>query len=301
MKMHKQWCKIITLIVTITICLTAGPVPGAVVTDEIGRKVAVPGRPERIVSLAPSITETLFALGLDRCIVGVTNYCNYPEGAKGIPRVGGFINLSLERIAALQPDLIIATADGNRKETVRQLQNLGFEVYVVNPSNIDEIFISIQGIGRITGRTEASESLVAKLKQRVNTVIQRTARLPKPRVFFQVGSDPIVTVGSDTFLDELIALAGGVNVGHGQGIKYPRYSIEGVIASAPDIIVVAPMDKRSKDFHRIKKGWQRWRSIPAVANGRIFRIDPDRVNRSSPRIVDALEELSRMFHPEPAL
>jgi iron complex transport system substrate-binding protein len=290
----------IVLIALMAVCLPAVPVLGTVVTDEIGRKVVVPDSPERIVSLAPSITETLFALGLDRRIVGVTNYCNYPEKAKGIPRIGGFVNLSLEKIAALRPDLIIATADGNRKETVRHLQKLGLTVYVVNPSNIDEIFTSIQGIGRITGRGEASEALVAKLKQRVNAVVRRTARLPKPRVFFQVGSDPVVTVGRNTFLDELIALAGGINVGHGESIKYPRYSLEGVIASAPDIIVIAPMDKRSGDFHKIKKGWQRWQGVPAVAHGRIFRIDPDMVNRASPRIVDALEEMSRMFHPEPA-
>lgn len=279
--------------------LFTGPaaVRAAVHEDDLGRKVQIPSYPRRIVSLAPSITETLFALGLDREIVGVTEFCNFPEAALTRPKVGSFISLSAEKIVSLKPDLILATADGNRKESVEQLTRLGLPVYTVSPSNLDQVFGMIVTIGRMTGRDREALSLIQRLRQRVLHVTAVTERLPRPKVFFQVGLDALVTVGRDTFLNELISLAGGVNIAGEEKTRYPRFSIERVISAAPDVIIVTSM-KGEGGFEQVKKNWTRWSSLPAVRQGRIHLLETDVVFRPSPRIVDGLEELARLIHPE---
>ncbi len=278
--------------------LFAGPAAGAAVyEDDLGRKVQIPSYPRRIVSLAPSITETLFALGLDREIVGVTEFCNFPEAALTRPKVGSFISLSAEKIVSLNPDLILATADGNRKESVEQLTRLGLPVYTVGPSNLDQVFRMIVTIGRMTGREKEALSLVQKLRQRVLHVTAVTERLPRPKVFFQVGLDALVTVGRDTFLNELISLAGGANIAGEERTRYPRFSIERVISAAPDVIIVTSM-KGEGGFEQVKRNWMRRSSLPAVRQGRIHLLETDVVFRPSPRIVDGLEELARLIHPE---
>jgi len=274
-----------------------GKSTAAVYNDDIGRTVQIPSHPRRIVSLAPSITETLFALGLDREIVGVTDFCNYPEAALSKPKVGSFISLSAEKIVSLSPDLILATADGNRKESVDQLARLGLPVYTVSPSNLTETFRMIFTIGRMTGREKEAHSLVHQLQQRVRHVTAVTERLQRPKVFFQVGLDSLITVGRDTFLNELITLAGGTNISGEETVRYPRYSIERVITAVPDIVIVTSM-KGEGSFEQVKKNWSRWSSLPAVRNGRIYLMETDLVFRPSPRIVDGLEELTRLIHPE---
>jgi iron complex transport system substrate-binding protein len=265
--------------------------------DELGRNVNVPAEPRRIVSLAPNITEILFALELEARIVGATSYCNYPERAKRIPRVGGFTDVSLETIVSLAPDLVLATADGNRKETVEQIERMGLPVYVVNPKNLEGILATMRRIGRITGSGERARTLTSRFARRVETVSKRVAGRPRPTVFFQVGLDPIVTVGRNTFIDELVGIAGGASISSGDRTRYPRYSVEEVLARKPDIIVISTME-RAKDPSAVAEIWRRWREIPAVANGRIHPLDPDLIARPSPRIIDALEILARMFHPD---
>jgi iron complex transport system substrate-binding protein len=287
--------------VMILLCV-AGSVPvaaaGAVV-DEAGRTVTVPPCPRRIVSLAPNITETLFALEMEDRIVGVSTFSDYPEAARKKPKVGSYINLSLEKIVSLDPDLVIGTVAGNKKETVLQLERLGFPVYVINPLTFDDIFKTIMHIGQVAGRSAAAEKLVATLKERVNAVVSATRGLERPRVFFQIGIDPMVTVGKNTIHNTLIALAGGVNVTGDVSIEYPRLSMEQVVFARPDIIIVSSM-KRGADFEIVRDTWKKWRDIPAVRNDRIHIINSDLTDHSSPRIVDGLEELVRIIHPEQA-
>ncbi len=266
------------------------------VVDETGRQVAISPHPQRIVSLAPNITETLFDLGLGDKIVGVTTFSDYPEEARRKPKVGSYINLSLEKIVSLEPDLIIGTANGNKKETVLQLANLGFPVYVINPVMFDDIFKTIRHIGQITGRTAAAEDLVEKLTARVNAVVSATRALEKPRVFYQIGIDPIVTVGKNTVHNTLITLAGGINVTGEIALEYPRLSMEKVVFARPDIIIVSSM-KRGGNFENIRDRWKQWKDIPAVKHDRIYIINSDLTDHSSPRIVDGLEELVRIIHP----
>lgn len=268
------------------------------VTDETGRRVQVRPAPRRIVSLAPGITETLYALGLEGKIVGVTTFCDWPAAAAAKTKIGGFTNPSIEKIVSLRPDLILATADGNRRETVRQLEKLGLPVYVTNPTNTCGVLNSIRHIGSITGREKEAGLLVEKLQKKLDGVAARTRGKKKPRVFFQLGMEPMVTAGRGTLIHEVIERAGGVNVAGNDIANYPRYSAEGIISASPDIIVFAPM-VNDKTFEAVYKFWRTFEEVPAVKNHKIYPIDANLINRASPRIFDAVEILSLMFHPEP--
>lgn len=285
------------LIIVVVVLLVPAMGRTAVFTDEIGRRIDIPSVPKRIVSLAPNITETLFALGLDEEIVGVTMFSTYPEAARMKPKVGSYINISLEKVIALNPDLIIATADGNKKEIVLQMEGLGFPVYTINPEDFDDIFETIMNIGRITGKESSAKTLVRDLEQRVETIVSLTRDIEKPRVFLQIGIDPLVSVGKNTIHTKLITLAGGISVTGDVEMQYPRLSIENVIFKKPDIIIVSSM-KRGGNFERVRSQWKKWTDIPAVQNDRIHIINSDLTDHSSPRIVEGLEELLRIIHPE---
>ena len=227
--MHKQ-LKIANTLFIFIILFCANPTWAGTVTDEIGRKVNVKPSPQRIVSLAPGITETLYALNLDDKIVGVTTFCNWPATARQKPRIGGFTNPSIEKIVSLKPDLIIATADGNRKDTVRQLERIGLPVYVTNPSDTAGILKSILHIGEITNRERDAGKLVEELQKRLNNITAQINHKSKPRVFFQIGLEPVITAGRGTLINEVIERAGGVNVAGRDTARYPRYSAEGIKA-----------------------------------------------------------------------
>jgi len=295
--MNSMHCKKIAGILCMLVlwCLSTGPACSATVTDEMGRKLTLSSLPVRIVSLAPSITETLFALGLDCEIVGVTLFSNYPEAARSKPKVGSYIALSLEKIAVLRPDLVIGTADGNKWETINQLTQIGIPVYITNPTTLEGIFETIIGIGDITGRPDEARAVVKDLRIRVERVSNATGDRTRPRVFFQIGIHPIVSVGRPTLHDKLITLAGGINITGDINISYPRMNIEQIIAAMPDIIIVSSM-KRGGDFNEVGRAWGRWKEIPAVMNNKIFTIDSDLVDHHSPRIVDGLEALAALIH-----
>ncbi len=278
-------------------CLSTNPACSATITDEMGRELTLSSLPVRIVSLAPSITETLFALGLDREIVGVTRFSNYPEAVRSKPKVGSFIGLSLEKIVALRPDLVIGTADGNKRETIDQLAQIGIPVYITNPTTLEGIFETIAGLGAITGRSDEARAVVRELRRRVEKVGNAAGKRAHRRVFFQIGIHPIVSVGRGTLHDRLITLAGGINVAGNIDVTYPRMSIEQIIAAMPDIIIVSSM-KRGGDFNEVGRTWERWKEIPAVKNNKVFTIDSDIVDHHSPRIVDGLEALAALIHPE---
>ena len=170
-------------------------------------------------------------------IKGVTTFCDWPSGASQKEKIGGVTNPSIEKIVSLNPDLILATADGNRKETVRQLERLGLPVYVINPSDIEGVLKSISHIGEITDQKPETEMAVAALQQRLNKIAIQTKGKKKPRVFFQIGFEPVITAGKGTLINEAIGWAGGINVAEQSTARYPRYSTEGIAASAPDIIL----------------------------------------------------------------
>ena len=267
------------------------------IVDEVDRRVLIPDNPKRIVSLAPSITETLFALGLNDEIVGVTNYCDYPVKGLEKLRIGGFVNPSIEKIVSLRPDLVIATDDGNRREVVNKLAELGIAVFVTYPKNFDAILRTIKNLGWITGRKGEASRIIRDLKGRRDEIIKLTKDLEKPKVFFQVGDSPFITIGRDTFANDLIESAGGLSISRDESMRYPTYSIENVLIKEPDIIIITSMNPK-KDYKGLMRKWSKWDSIPAVKRGKVFVIDSELVDRPSPKIIEGLEEIARIIHPE---
>ena len=279
------------------IFLVTASVEAEVVRDALGRKVSVVASPQRIVSLAPGITETLYALGLDKEIAGVTAFCTYPEAARLKPRVGGFTNISVEKVVALNPDLVIGTADGNKRETVDTLESLGIPVYVTNPKTLEEILAVVLQVGMITGKETVARRLTADLQKKVRHLTELVAGRKKCRVFFQVGGEPLITVGRDTLHNQLINLAGGINIAGREKTLYPHYSVEQVVAEQPEVILFSSM-KYAEDVTKVWGNWRNWPNIPAVRDNRLIIIDTDLIDRASPRIVEGLEAMVKALHPE---
>jgi iron complex transport system substrate-binding protein len=265
--------------------------------DEVGRRVAFSFPPRRIVSLAPNITEILFGLGLDEQIVGVSIHCNFPEKAKSKVQVGSYLNPDLEKILYLNPDLIIATGTGNTRDTVERLQKLGLPTYVIFPKNFDEVLKSISHLGQVVDREKEALEVIQGMKERSQRVIKITQDLPRPKVFIQIGDTPIITIGRGSFGDDLIRLAGGENISGKEKEMYPRWGIEEILRRAPEVILISSMNPKA-EYHKIFQEWARWKIIPAVRDGRIHLIDSDLIDRPSPRIIDGLEEMAKIFHPQ---
>jgi iron complex transport system substrate-binding protein len=275
---------------------TAGAVRAVTLTDEAGREVRVPDRSGRIVSLAPSITEILFAIGAGPRVVGVTQYSNYPPEAARLPKVGSYVNLSLEKILALRPDLVIGIRDGNPKAVIDRLTELGVPCYIVDPKSLDGVITTVQNIGRAVGREPVAAKIAGQMASRIREVERGVAGIARPRVFYQIGVEPIVSAGQGTFPNILIDTAGGKNVAADMA-AYPQLNVEQVLVARPEIIIVTSMT-REYDFERVKAFWGRWRDLPAVAAERIYVVDSDLMDRPSPRIVEGLETLARLIHPQ---
>jgi iron complex transport system substrate-binding protein len=287
---------IIGAILTLT---TPQAATAATVIDQMGRSVEVPDDPRRVVALAPSITEIVFALGCEDRLAGATRFSNFPPAAKRLPRVGSYVHLDLERIVALSPDLCIAVKDGNPKAVIQRLEALQIPVYAVNPINLGAVGDTILEVGQLLNARQPAERLVAEMNARIEAVKAQVAgSSSRPRVFFQIGISPIVSVGSETFIHELITMAGGINVTAG-AVPYPRFSREEIFALAPEILIITSMD-RNKSFLEAKIEWQQWPEIPAIRDQRIHLVDSDLFDRASPRLVDGLELLVGLLHPQPA-
>jgi iron complex transport system substrate-binding protein len=287
---------IIAVLVSASLCMTAGAA-GITLTDQVGRPVTIPHPPVRIISLAPNITEILFAVGAGGNIVGVAEYSDYPPEASKLPLVGTYIKPNIERIISLRPDLVIATADGEKKAEIRRLADLGIPVYVINPKNLSEVVKTVREIGRITGYIDGAEKTAGKMEARIKAVRKTAAKTPAVRVLLVLSMDPLITAGEKTFQNELITAAGGINIAAGEKIRYPTLSMEEVIVRAPEVIIMTSMT-RGIDRNTVLAAWSRFSSIPAVKKEKIFVVDSDIVDRPSPRIVDGLEALARLFHPE---
>jgi iron complex transport system substrate-binding protein len=267
------------------------------VTDLLGRRMAIPKDPGRVVSLAPNITEIVYALGQAHRLVGATTYSDYPAAAVSLPKVGSYVHLDLERIVSLAPDLCLAIKDGNPIAAVSRLESLGIPVYAVDPRDLDSVMDTISRIGGLLQAENQAEQFVQGMRSRVQAVESLVAKTDyRPGLFFQIGVLPLVSVGTNTFIHELIVKAGARNLAEGD-ISYPRFSKEQVLGMMPDIIIISSM-ARADVFEKIKADWYQWTNLSAVKNDRIYFLDSNLFNRPSPRIVDALEILVRLVHPE---
>lgn len=288
-------CRLVLLLV----CLLSGArsVHAATISDMLDRPVAVPEGPLRLVSLAPSLTEIVFALGRGDWLVGVTDFCNYPPAARSKLKVGGPVNPNLERIVELRPSLVLTTAEGNPLETVARLERIGIPVFAVRPETYPSIHASIRLLGHVLRREAAAATLIQEIQGRVAGVRRLVAERPRPRVLFLVWGDPLIAAGAATFVHDLIEMAGGDNVVRERTIPYPRLSWEEVVGSAPEVILVAG-HREGPDPPSSAGVWNNWRSIPAVRSGRIVSMPPDTILRPGPRVGDGVERLARAIHPE---
>jgi iron complex transport system substrate-binding protein len=272
-------------------------VSAVTVIDQMGRKVHVPDDPQRVIALAPNITEIVFAIKQEHRLVGVTRYSDFPLEAAKLPKVGSYVHLDLEKIVALNPDLCIAIKDGNPKATVQKIESLNIPVYAVNPTSLDTVIDTISEMGKLLDASHNAKNLVHNMRSRIYRVKARVEKtVHRPGVFFQIGISPIVSVGTPTFIHELIVLAGGTNLAAGP-VPYPRFNKEQVIAISPEIIIITSMS-RAAVFEQVKADWNQWPHLPAVKNQRIFLEDSNLFDRPTPRLVDGLELLVRLIHPE---
>jgi len=258
-----------------------------VLTDLLGRRVILSENPHRVVSLAPNITELIYALGEEARLKGVSLFSDYPVQAKQHTNVGSYIALDLEKIVALKPDLCIAIKDGNPKRVIDRLASLGIAVYAVDPRDLNSVMETILRMGDLLNAAEKAGTLVQEMRARIHRVKMKVSSvLHRPGVFFQIGISPIVSVGTDTFIHELIVLAGGINLAAGS-TTYPRFNREQILVLAPDIFIITSM-ARSAVFEEVKAKWNKWPQIPAVRNQRIYIEDSNLFDRPSPRLVDGL-------------
>ncbi len=286
----KRW-----IILVIFLALLPAYSRAGVFIDALGRRVAVPADPKRIISLAPSITENLFALGLGDRIVGVTVYCNYPPEARKKERIGGGINPNMEKIVSLRPDLIIGVTSIGNSKTVETLTRLKLPVYITEPRGFEGVLNSLRVLGSLTNRESEAQAIIAQMKVRGERVARLTEGARRPKVLFVVWQEPLWTVGRESFITDLIEMAGGRSISSDIAKEATIMSLEEVVERGPEVIVIA--DRRGDGRQSIGRRWEGWNSIPAIRDKKIFVIDPSRVDRPSYRVIEAVEELARIFHP----
>lgn len=274
------------------------PKPGfREVTDETGRTVKIPLSVRRVVSLAPSLTETLYALGLQDMLVGDTDFCDYPADAMKKHKVGGAISPNLEEVAALHPDLVLVTKGLNRLETVNALEQMGIPAYATNPNTVEEVVSSTERLAELLGAPEAGTKLAAELEKRLTELKERLKGVRPTRVLFVVWTEPLISAGQHTFVADALRHAGAVSIVNSRQ-DWPQMSLEEVVHLQPEYLVFAAShsEAATRDFETLAKrpGWE---SLEAVKNKRLAVIS-DAVNRPAPRIVSAIEDLALQLHPK---
>lgn len=279
----------------------AAPTTSAItLTDGLGRTVTLNQPAQRIVSMAPSNTEILFAIGAGSQEIGRDDFSDYPDAAKSLPEVGGTEKYNNEQIVALRPDLVLA-AEINTPEQVKALESLGLTVYYLkNPATLEEMYGNLETVAELTGREAEAATLIGSLKARVAAVDQKVATVTaRPSVFYEIdATDPAkpYTAGPGTFIDLLIRRAGGTNIAGTLKDQYPQLSLEQVVALNPSFIVLGDsLYGVTPDVVKARPGWG---SLSAVKNSDIFPVDDNLFSRPGPRLVDGLELLAKLLHPE---
>lgn len=266
------------------------------VRDETGRLVRIPQPVRRIVSLAPSVTETLFALGLGDLIVGDTDFCDYPPEAKQKRRVGGPVDPNIEVIAALHPDLVVASRSINRLASVHSLEQLGIPVYGTDPHNVEQVLTSTERLGELLGAGDAGRSLLTNLRARLSEIDRRIAGLPPQSAMMVVWLDPLISVGRNTFLEDALRRAGAHSIIDTQQ-SWPNINIEEVIRLQPKCLIFSSDDPQQVQ-RQISELQDRpaWRQLDAVRNRR-FVVVSEAISHPSPRLIDGIEQLAAALYP----
>jgi iron complex transport system substrate-binding protein len=261
------------------------------ITDDLGRRVKIPEKVERAVSLAPNLTEIVFAVGAGERLVGVTTFCNYPEETKKIQKIGDTMNPNIENIIALKPQIVLISTAAQIETFTKVLDEQGIVYFVTNPQNLDGIYKSINTIGEIFGRKEKADEVVTNLKKRVAGVESRIVSERSVKTFLQISKEPLYTIGKESFITDLIKRAGGVSATETVETAYPKLSKETALSLNPDAIILSESEDNQTPNEVFKNS-------PAVKNARVFKINADIISRPAPRVVDVLEQLARALHPE---
>jgi len=248
--------------------------------------------------MTPALTETLFALGVADRVVGVTTFCTYPPEARLKPKIGGYLNPSVEAILALRPDLALVSPGPGNRETAQAVRRAGVRVEVIPSETLEGAFSAITRVAGICGAEERGRTLARIMRSRIASTHARVRSLPRVKTLFCLQVDPIIAAGRGTFPSELLELAGGGNVVAPE--RYPRLGIESVMALGPEVILQARMDKTDpSDLRTELRFWAQWPTIPAMRDHRVFLVDPDITLRPGPRLADAVEYLAALLHPAP--
>jgi iron complex transport system substrate-binding protein len=271
-----------------------GPVT-RVLTDDAGRRVSLPFKVDRVISLAPNLTEIVFAVGGGDRLVGRTSYCDFPAEAKSVAEVGDTLHPSLERIISLKPQVVLISTASQLEIFTQQLQSQNIAVFVTDSRDLNGVFRSIEQIGEILGQKEQAGLLVQKLRERAEAVEQKVKQKPPVRVFYQLSAEPLYTAGHDAFVTDLMRRAGAISVTADVPGAWPKYSSESALAAKPDAIILPTGGSMGAANSTVTEAL---RQSPAAAQGRVYKINDDHLTRPGPRSIDGLEEMARALHPD---
>jgi iron complex transport system substrate-binding protein len=280
----------------IVILLTSLAVPcfaSRTLKDELGRTVEVPDHPHRVICLIPSVVDIIYSLGAGADVVAISDFTKYPKEALQKPSIGLPLSPSMEAIVAQHPDLVLGSGDLNVLESAGSLQRLGIPVFMVDPHGVDGIYASILSIGKVLNREADAAALVARLRARVEVVKTRVAGKSKLRVLMAIWYDPVMTIGKEAFIGDLIEAAGGRSVTDDIAQEWPEVSLESIVSRQPDAILFIKGSKLTAEELKTRPGWEH---VKAVQQGRVYYVD-DRIQYPSPVAFDALEDLAKQFHP----
>ena len=274
----------------IALLIAAPALADIAVRDDTGQTIRLARPAQRIVSLAPHITENLFAIGAGGRVVGTVDFSNFPEAAKRIPRVGGYEKIDLEAVAALRPDLVIAWESGNIASHVAKLKAIGLPVLLTDTKRIEDVPADLERLGELSGARDEARAAAAQFRSRLAALTARHAARPKVATFYQVWNQPLMTVGGGQIISDAIHLCGGDNVFAGLRQMAAAVTVEAVLAANPEAIVASGMDEARPEW---LDEWRRWPALTAVARNNLFFVPPDLLQRHTPRILDGAEQVCR--------
>jgi iron complex transport system substrate-binding protein len=264
-------------------------------TDDAGRRVSLPFKVDRVISLAPNLTEIVFAVGGGDRLVGRTTYCDFPAEAKSVAEVGDTLTPNLERIIALKPQVVLISTASQLQIFTQQLQDQNIAVFVTDPHDLEGVFRSIQQVGDILGQKEQAGLLVQKLRERTQVVEEKVKQRQPVRVFYQVSGEPLYTAGHDAFVTDLIRRAGAISVTADVPGAWPKFSSESALATKPEAIILSTGGSMGSANSTVTEAL---RQSPAALEGRVYKINDDHLTRPGPRSIDGLEEMARALHPD---
>lgn len=259
-----------------------------VVRDDTGQELRLKAPARRIVALAPHIAESLFAAGAGERVIGTVEYSDYPPEAKRVPRVGGYSRLDLEGVAALRPDLVIAWESGNAPAQIEKLRALGLPLYVSQPNRIEDVAAQLERFGQLAGSETVANAAAERFRKRLATLRTAQAGKARVRVFYQIWKSPLMTVGGRQIISDVIRLCGGENVFGDLKPMAPTVSVEAVLETDPEVIIATGMGDARPEW---LSDWNKWTRMTAVKRDNLFHINPDIIQRHTPRILEGAERL----------